>query len=113
MIRQIENKPEILEYVKDDFVYFELLDEKGLYGYMALRRLEDRADIHMEIIRWSHNVLKHMKTSWLPEFKRMCRINGVKEVVGRQGGQDKKFGKFAQYLGFCKPEFVQMTRMEI
>ena len=109
-IRRVEERPVCFDF--DGFEWFELWD-KELYGYMALRVRGKRADIHMEITRWSHNVLKYMKREWRAEFKRLCVSEGVEEVIGHHRGIDSTFGKFARHMGFCEPVVVQYSRMEV
>lgn len=114
MIKPTQDRPEIFNcFQGESYAWFELHDDDGLYGYMALRKRGKYADIHVELTRWTHTVLKHMKTIARLELKDMCRTNKVERLIARKEGHDTVWPKFIKHFGFCEPERIQMSYMEI
>ena len=112
MIRKTQTPPEVFAHQSPDHVHFELSDDKGVYGYAALRRRGVYADVHIELERWSHNVLKQVKAD-ADLVKRMCRDMGVEMLIAQKNLGDTRWPKFIKHLGFGEPEQIQISRLEI
>jgi len=80
---------------------------------MAIRKRGPFADLHIEMVRWGHSVLKHMKLIDLPMLKQMCRENNVQAVIAQKTGLDPVWPKFIRQFGFSEPETIRMARLEI
>ena len=103
-------RPEVFDHIADEGYKFFGLDD---YGYIALRRRCKFADVHIEVHRWSHSVLKHLKKHVLPEVKSMCRAVGVERIIAQKTGIDKRWPKFIKHFGFIEPETIQMSYMDV
>lgn len=114
MIRELHERPELLSYVTRG-KFYELKDEHGPYAYLSLcpQPIPGYADVHIEMLRFGPRVLRYMEDSFLPEFHELCRVLGVRRVVGKKQGSDPRWSKFIGHFGFCAPVTVQMAYMEI
>ena len=111
MITRID-KPEVFSHLEGG-AWFELSREGEAYGYMALMKRCPNADVHIEVTKWGHNALKHLKASVLPELKEMCRVNGVEKLVAKKMAGDSRWPKFIKHFGFSEPECIMASYLEI
>ena len=113
MIKRIE-KPEVLDYIKFG-EFFELHDDNGRYAYFALEfnPVPNTANIHMEVSRFSHNVLKTMREDFMPGLRELCRERNIKKVIARKQGTDSRFPKLVKFLGFSEPINIKMSYLDV
>jgi len=115
MVKRLRNKP--YGYFKDapinNFLWFEFSYKKEPYAYIAIEVIGAFASAHTEMVKWSHNIAKTMKTDW-EEIKSICRSLGVKEVVASNNDvNDKRWPKFIRLFGFDEPKPILVSRQEI
>lgn len=112
MIKRSQKRPDVFSHQSPDHIYFELHDDKELYGYVALRRRGIYADAHVELERWGAKVLKQIQFDMI-QFKAICRDMGIKKVIAQKNMGDTRWPKFIKHLGFAEPEQIQIAYMEI
>lgn len=106
MIRDLDNKPEIFSHLGDHHLFYELYDEKGIYGYGAfdIRYLPDLV-FHLEITRFNHFVYTNLKDYDWDEAKMLMKKLGATRVIVNHvsDAKDSLFSKFVTNFGFSKP----------
>jgi len=115
MVKSLPNKPDgYFEGVNNDtFLWFEFSYKKEPYAYIAIEVIGTFASAHTEMMKWSHNIAKTMRTDW-EEIKSICRSLGVKEVVASNNDvNDKRWPKFIRLFGFDEPNPILVSRQEI
>jgi hypothetical protein len=117
MIVEICYKPACLLYIRKPSIYFGLYRSSDyvLYGYAALTPRKDKriADFHIEILKFSHSILRDLKDSADRDFQGICREKGIKRVVGKKTDKDSRWPKFIRHFGFREPVIMQVSYMEV
>ena len=107
-------RPQCFEKLEEDFVYFEGYDTKP-YVYAAISFYPPMAYMHLEVIRFSHNILKRMIVDW-DLLKKVIRENGVNTVTITKPGtldSNKSYIKFLKKLGLSQPHEILIGTYEI
>jgi hypothetical protein len=121
MLRRKEQKPQIDPFgdmppPSEDFLFFELYDEKGVYGLSALDfRFKHFCYLHLEVTRWNHTVFKELKRDWV-FAKNIIRSFGCSMVVLTKAGNlanQKSYKKLIKSFGFPEPTECTISSQEI
>lgn len=107
MIKRLQNKAENIEC-------FEWSDTSSPYFLINLEMVGNSCSIHIEVTRWSHNVLKQARVDWI-EFKKYIDSKGIKQIVLSYPDIDENqwWVKFIKLFGFDEPKRVMISTMEI
>jgi len=113
MISLINHKPDCFNHLNYTHNYYELKDDNGIYGYMALLFVMGEGAVHLNIIRWSAGAAKDMIAS-VPQLIKIAQENGAKRLVGiNPDPEDKRWGKMLRLVGFEPPKLMQVSYKEI
>ena len=100
MMLHVIKKPAIFTK-RNGFAWYELHDKKGLYGYMAVKKHDDIAEVHLEFDRWGHNVIRQLQKTDVPQLLNICRKNNITKIVSV--GESKITNMFRKHFGFGEP----------
>lgn len=96
------DKPDVFNNC-DAFYYIKGFDNNGVYAYMAIDfRLKKSAILHLEVIRFSHEILKQLIGDW-EGIKQILKENEVKTIAATRLGtteEHKTWLKFIRWFGF-------------
>lgn len=111
MITILDEKPNVFPFQENGDVYYKLSDNKGVYAYAALNFFyKPVAVLHLEVERFSHNILKRgIKNDW-KYFVSEAKEAGCKTIVVDKEGSfegNATWMKFIGYFGFTN--FTQFT----
>ena len=107
MIRKCD-RPECFEDHEDGFMYLECYNEKP-YAYIGFYVYMHKVMVHLEVTRWSHNILKHLIFDW-DEFKELMKSNDVREmVITKDGLVTESYTKFLKRFGLSAPHQVAIA----
>ena len=116
MTRLLKKRPEgikIFDGLCNTAVYFENYDDAGPYAYVGFEIYANKANLHMLILRWSHNIAKKLKEDWDIHALMLMEF-GVDLVVAiGQDAEDKRWHKFVRLFGFPKPQMVQEAWLKL
>jgi hypothetical protein len=107
-------RPQCFEKLEDDFMYFEGYDTEP-YVYAAISFHPPNAYMHLEVIRWSHNILKNLIVDW-SILKKIIKENGVNIITITKPGtlaENEAFVKFLNRLGLSQPHEILIAAYEI
>ena len=113
MVRVCE-KPECFNQLEGDFIYFEgYCDFPYVYGAVSFNG--KIGYLHLEVIKWSHNILKRMIVDW-DIFKNIIKKNGVKHLIITKKGtlsENRGYVKFLSKMGLSSPQEILIGEYEI
>jgi hypothetical protein len=113
MIRVLKEKPECFKHVTREAIYIEAYNDKGPYAYVMLEFDYTVAGFHLEVIRWSHRILKEMKHDWI-EVLDMCRDRGANKLMAQNTAMDdQRWPRFIKHFGFPEPMPVMISAVPI
>ena len=121
MIRPVDKKPQIdpfgdMPSPSRDFIFHELYDENGIYGFAAMDfRFRPFCYLHLEINRWNHRVFKEMKKDWI-FAKNIIRSLDCDTVVLTKAGtlaKQKSYKKLIESFGFPEPIECTISSREV
>jgi hypothetical protein len=79
-------------------------DKNGVYAYMGIDlRMPENAVLHLEVVRFSHTILKQLVGDW-QGIVRILKENNTKTIAVTQSGETKDHEvwlKFIRWFGFC------------
>jgi hypothetical protein len=104
MVSTLTEKPTAFEHGQEGDVYFALVDDDGPYAFAALNyTYPPIAILHLEVKRFTHNLLKSaVKEDW-PKILNECRANGCDVIhVNKRGSfsSNDSWMKFIRHFGF-------------
>ena len=108
-------KPDVFEAQKDLY-WIKGFDDKGVYAYMGIDfSMPYAAVIHLEVVRFSHTILKSLVDDWYG-IKRILRENNVKIMAATKIGlieDHEKFIRFIKIFGFkdVKQQFTAIQEL--
>ena len=110
----LKNKPDgFFKKLPDHYIWLELYDNKGTYGYCGVEIIVPWASIHTEITRWSHKVARSLIEDW-KEIKEICRFGGATQAIASNDDmQDDRWFKFIRLFGFPEPQPVLISKQEL
>lgn len=110
---RICKKPECFD-LNGEFLYFECFNLE-IYAYIAASINIPNVLVHLQVIKWSHNVLKNFYFDWM-EFKHIMKSNGVTQMVITKEGRledNKSWVKFLSKFGLCEPKQVMIATYDL
>ena len=111
MIRKCD-QPECFKDFEDGFMYLECYNDKP-YAYIAFYVYMQRVMFHLEVVKWSHNTLKHFYLDWA-EFKDLMKANDITEmVITKEGLVTESYAKFLKKFGLSPPRQVAMATYDL
>ena len=114
MIRLLKKRPEdikIFAGLCNHAVFYENYDENGLYAYTGFEIYSNKARVHMQVFRWSHNIAKKLKVDWNLHALILLEL-GVNSVTAvGEGAEGKHWYKFVRMFGFGKPIMEQKSKV--
>lgn len=116
MIRLLKKQPERIDIFKGlcrHAIYFENYDDAGPYAYVGFEIYADKANLHMHILRWNHNVAKKLKEDWDIHVLMLLKLGVTHLVAVNQDAEDKCWHKFISLFGFGKPILAQLSQLII
>ena len=104
-------------YKELDYLYcVKAFDNNGVYAYLGLdMRVPESAVLHLEVIRFSHHILKKLVGDW-QGVVRILKQNNIKRIVVAKSGiidDNRKFLKFIRWFGFHSVEQQFVSIQEI
>ena len=105
-------RPEIMKHLPEYFMYINLQDSIGIYGYMGFHISKDMAGLHCEIIRWNKSVAMQLKKDF-DKVKKKLKSIGINKIVASYKEKSEKWEKFIKLYGFPKPELIYMSTLEV
>jgi len=114
LIIYLDNKPlGRFEKLPDHYIWLELYDNKGTYGYVGVEIISIWASIHTEITRWNHKVVRSLINDW-KEIKSICRREGATQAIASNNDlQDDRWPKFIGLFGFPEPHIILISKQEL
>jgi len=115
MIKHVDDRPDAFSHINDEYDYYSIRDDNGVYGFFALRQKGNVGDVHIEFTRWSHSVLKHLKKHSIQDFKMLCKSLGISQIAAKKfvdEGSDK-WSRFMVHAGFSEPVAILYSYMEV
>lgn len=114
MLRILKARPEgLFEQTGPSAIFFEGYDDNGTYGYTAIEFIIDNASMHLEVVRWSHGILKKMIEDW-KTIKMLCEFHNCKRILASQPDTtDTRWPKLIKHFGFPQPKAVLVSRQEV
>ena len=113
MIKQLPNKPQHYLGELENCHWIEGTKDDIIYGYVAIKQADETANIHMEIIKWSHNIMREALIDW-ENVKGLCKHLGIKTIfVPGQQEIDSTWTKFVKLFGFSDIEQILIAKQEI
>lgn len=111
MVSILSQKPSIFNRSEVGDTYYEMYDDAGPYGYACLNFFYPPvAILHVELVRFSHTILKKIvKTDW-PYCVEQCHKNNCTIVSVDKEGElesNRSWIKFVRHFGFER--FTQYT----
>ena len=114
MIRKC-GKPDVFKDL-GEFYWIEAYDKDGAYAYVAIDfRVEKTAIIHLEVLKFSHRILKSLVADW-EGIKHICKQNDVKTVAAARTGtieEHRTWVKFIRWFGFIDVKQIVNAIQEI
>ena len=102
MIEKCE-KPDVFNQFEYEMYYIRGFDGDGVYAWLAIDlRMAGLAIIHLEVVRFSHRVLKNLISDW-QGIKDILRGSQVEQVVTTRVGTPSDHStwiKFIKWFGF-------------
>ena len=95
-------------------MFFEGYDDKP-YVYAAISPTPPNAIIHLEVVRWSHNILKKLIVDW-DILKKTMKNNGIETVAITKMGNlkdNEAYVKFLAWMGLPEPYEILIANYEI
>jgi len=109
----LENRPECFRHFVEPFVWIQGYDEHGPYAHLAIAYIHETAVVHIDINRWTPNILKLMKEEW-QEIVDMCREKGMVYIVAQTDKlDDPKWPRLVGYFGFPEPTKLALSVMTL
>ena len=113
MIRPVQ-KPSQFKHLKNSVYCYEFSDFNGIYGYLGAEIIGPHCACHVAVLKWSHNIAKHMGSDWLTFIDQYLRPKGVKKITATfPNTTDRTWPKFIKMFGFPEPQKVMISTMEI
>jgi hypothetical protein len=111
MVNALTKKPDAFETEQDGDHFYEMHDSAGTYAYACLNfNYAPVAILHLEVVRFGHNVLKKIVSTDWPFCKAQCTEHGCKIISINKPGSlenNQPWTKFVRHFGF--KEFAQYT----
>lgn len=109
MIKECE-RPACFSHLEDGgYAYYTGADAGGDYLYVAFTPKPPTTIIHLEVVRFSHNILRMMIADW-QDLKRVWMTLGIQRMIITKEGNLKdnvSYIKFLAKLGLpCPDEFL-------
>ena len=114
MVKVLNHKPfDRFKKLPDHYIWLQLWDNKGTYGYCGVEIIPPWASIHTEITRWSHKIARSLKEDW-KEIKEMCIREGATQAIASNDDIEyDRWPKFIRLFGFPEPQPVLMSKQEL
>jgi hypothetical protein len=111
MVSILAEKPNIINDPQDGDVYYMMFDDDGPYAYATLNyTYPPTAILHLEVKRFSHNLLKSAIKEDFPCLINKCKDKGCYMIhIQKEGSFESNatWMKFIRHFGF--DNFVQFT----
>ena len=109
MVKMLAEKPDAFKQEQEGDVHYLLFDDAAPYAFACLNFCYPPiAMLHLEVRRFSHNILTKSGPADWAYLVNECKSNGCDMIhINTEGTleQNAKFMKFVHYFGF--KEFVQ------
>jgi hypothetical protein len=107
MVHILAEKPSVFAELPDTVSdYYGLADDIGYYAYACLDfSYPPIAMVHLEMKRFSHNILNLIKAEDWPACVKICKEHGCSSIVASTEGSKKsnaKWIKFVRNFGFTE-----------
>ena len=111
MVKKLAEKPSVFDRPQEGDGYYMLFNDDGPYAYITLNHTYPPvAMLHLEVKKFSHNLLKSaVKEDWY-HILEMCMKNGCNIIqVQKEGSFESNttWMKFIKHFGFSN--FAQYT----
>lgn len=87
-------------------------DEDGVYCWIAVKLKADEGQVHLQVVRWSHNILKKLTRDWRHVLK-YCYLRGCRQMTAVSTPDDPKWERFIKHFGFPGPINILCSTMEV
>ena len=113
MVIEVMDRPVPFKHIATTSRWYELVDDKGVFGYMALKEELPAVGLHLEILRWSHNVLKTMIEDWQWVLHVVRQMGATNIYATNPNYKDRRWAKLLKHFGFPEPKVMALTVMEV
>lgn len=87
-------------------------DNRGTYAWAGLQLKANEGQLHLEVVRWSHNTWRALKRDWL-ELLAFCRQRECELIVVANKPGNQLWNKFIQKFGFPEPTNIILSILEV
>ena len=113
MVKYLSNKPWHHLGDLENCYWLELAKTGKVYAYVAIKQADETANIHVEVVEWSHNIMKEALEDW-QTVKRYCKQLGIKTIfVPGQKTLSSTWPRFVKLFGFSSVERILIAKQEI
>ena len=117
MISEVRNKPSVFGHLETACRWFEAYETgcSSPYAYWALQYGDDKSiGIHLEVMCWSHNILRQMIVHDWPWLKNEAKKMGATTLfAANKNYQDERWPKLIKHFGFPKPQVLALSVQEV
>jgi len=113
MIKRCE-QPDCFKHLEDGFIYYKELNVSGDYVYAAFTSTQP-SYLHLEVVRFSHNIMKSIICDWHELRKCMKERNITSYIITKNGNleSNRSYIKFLNKLGMSSPHEVLIGHYEL
>lgn len=113
--RILDGKPKCFSHIIDPaHTWIEGSVNGKIYGYAALQVSGGVAIVHLHLKKWSHTILRELKTDFY-KLIQMCRTSGATKLLVVNPNSDPQkialWFKFIAYFGFDQPLGVAQMKI--
>jgi hypothetical protein len=107
--------PECFNDLEDGFIFVEAFNKQCIYAYLALLIEPPSCVFHLEVVKFTHNILKHLYVDW-DLLKSILKKNGVNKIMITKEGllsENATYCKFLRKFGLPAPSQIMIAAYEI
>lgn len=115
-VREVQSKPTPMAHFPDGYRWLALHEQDDVYAFCAFRPREEAMEMHLSMVRWSHQTLAKVRKDieWLKTETRRQGLSAIMGVrVNTEGEFDPKLFRFSELFGFSEHCVVQTTTLRL